>query len=454
MVHGSSKEWWKHRSDLGECPITLEPLSTLPYPPFLLRRNYFDGFALASFIVSRGAFQNPLTREELTLEECRRLDDYLEDFCYNDDSNNFLVRGSTRQKVSVTEAFALRNSVHVQTSSSGASAEALRNAATSALVGLFVYGNDRRQQDHSDGAVRQQGGQQQEQNIDPFLMDWGFDLSRTVENTAELGGHGYTVIDDDEANVVASQQFSYQAVQEAFPPLHDNIAGNTTLTAGRPDDGFLERIRSLSVQDQQTHQQRLRRMRIAREQLLREALNRRDERRRQRQLERARNAEKNEQEKQEKAEIEEARAEIEAWREEQWEKLRLLSEQQHQQIQGCGDTKKEETVPARSATGNDNANSKESESSEMTNEEELAVQKKKAMAAAKRKRAKERKKNQKAVERERRELEEQRKALGKQKEASNIKCNACGTGILDCGFERFGKLFCSPKCARSVGTPA
>ena len=60
----SDERWWK---SLGseECPITLEPLATLPYPPFALKTgentSYFDGLALASYIVSRGIFQNPLT---------------------------------------------------------------------------------------------------------------------------------------------------------------------------------------------------------------------------------------------------------------------------------------------------------------------------------------------------------------------------------------------------------
>ncbi|KAL3909741.1 MAG: hypothetical protein SGILL_007967, partial [Bacillariaceae sp.] len=260
VSHESTLDWWK-ASDLGECPITLESLNTLPYPPFLLHRNYFDGFALAAFIVSRGIFQNPLTRDELTHSDCHRLDAYLEEYCYSNNASEDYAIGMTQRKVSVTEAFALRNSVQVGNNSSGTSAEALRNAATSALVGLFVYGSDRRRR-----LYEQEPELTQQPTIDPLLSDWGFDLSRTVENTAQTGGHGYMVIDDDEANVVASQQTAYEAVQEAFPPLHENehvdngdTTTTTTSTPGPELDGrFLEHMRNVSLQDQQSQEQRKR----------------------------------------------------------------------------------------------------------------------------------------------------------------------------------------------------
>jgi hypothetical protein len=51
-----------------------------------------------------------------------------------------------------------------------------------------------------------------------------FDLSHTIENTSENSArHGFVVIDDNEAAVVATQQSANQAVHEAFPPLHCNI---------------------------------------------------------------------------------------------------------------------------------------------------------------------------------------------------------------------------------------
>ena len=83
--------WWQSLSDDIECAITLEPINALPYPPFLLRKPttaedviyYFDGRALASYVVSRGIFQNPLTRDPFTWEDCRRLDEYLKEYSSN-----------------------------------------------------------------------------------------------------------------------------------------------------------------------------------------------------------------------------------------------------------------------------------------------------------------------------------------------------------------------------------
>jgi hypothetical protein len=42
----------------------------------------------------------------------------------------------------------------------------------------------------------------------------------------------FVVIDHDEAAVVATQQSAYQAVQEAFPPLHCNIDKSNNTRVG------------------------------------------------------------------------------------------------------------------------------------------------------------------------------------------------------------------------------
>ena len=107
--------WWKSLQN-EECPITLEPLSTLAYPPFVLSqgpsssKSYFDGLALASYIVSRGIFQNPLTRQDLTWEDCRRLDEYLQEHnCWGSSATLNTPRGG----LSVAEAFRLRDQIRV-----------------------------------------------------------------------------------------------------------------------------------------------------------------------------------------------------------------------------------------------------------------------------------------------------------------------------------------------------
>jgi flagellar biosynthesis GTPase FlhF len=79
-----------------------------------------------------------------------------------------------------------------------------------------------------------------------------------------------------------------------------------------------------------------------------------------------------------------------------------------------------------------------------------AEEKREAKAAAKRKRAKEKMKEAKAKERERSEQEQKMKEVEARKAYSAIKCSFCGSGILDCGFERFGQKFCSTKCSRAA----
>jgi hypothetical protein len=78
--------WWR---DLTEAdPISLEPLSELPYPPLQLHVDaaaddggtveaWFDGRVLASYLVSTGRFAHPISRRELEGGECTAIDAYL-----------------------------------------------------------------------------------------------------------------------------------------------------------------------------------------------------------------------------------------------------------------------------------------------------------------------------------------------------------------------------------------
>ena len=98
----SPTTWWRNLNDID--PITLEPLSSLPYPPFVLesgsgpsrgsgdrassssslasarstKRFYFDGEALAEFLISSANFCNPMNRDRLSKTDCERLDAYVE----------------------------------------------------------------------------------------------------------------------------------------------------------------------------------------------------------------------------------------------------------------------------------------------------------------------------------------------------------------------------------------
>ena len=84
---------------------------------------------------------------------------------------------------------------------------------------------------------------------------------------------------------------------------------------------------------------------------------------------------------------------------------------------------------------------------ELTEEEKAA--KAAAKKKAKRQKAKERAKEKKKLEKLEREKKERAMALQKAKENSSTKCAHCGGGVLGSGFDKYGKKFCSTKCARS-----
>ena len=82
-----SKRWWLTELATEEDPISLEPLRKLRYPPFRLRADpelphwvsadWFDGKVLASYLISTGQFNHPISRRALTRDECAALDSYL-----------------------------------------------------------------------------------------------------------------------------------------------------------------------------------------------------------------------------------------------------------------------------------------------------------------------------------------------------------------------------------------
>eukprot|EP00980_Cylindrotheca_fusiformis_P008344 scaffold1754_cov105-Cylindrotheca_fusiformis.AAC.6 len=437
--------WW-HSLKYEECPITLESLSTLPYPPFSLNSggntSYFDGLALASYIVSRGVFQNPLTRQDLTMEDCRCLDDYLDSYCHKYQRQY--------RKISVAEAFALRSNVHIGRGNNRQNQErvqALRNTATAALAGLFVYGNDRPSLREDNRQLTTTAGSRASTDHQATL-DWGFDLSRPFENTAEFSNEGWTVIDDDEAIVVATQRDAYQQTQASFPPLAGDFASVAEpQDVPTADEYLVGKVRSIALEDERKEAVRMQRLEQERKRLLSEALRRREERKEEKRRERARNAMLWEKQKQENEETQRARAEIEAWREEQWERLRVASEAKKQAH------RPDPSIKATSITDNNHNNTPEGPNDDKIDEElpteELAAQKK-AKLAAKKKRAKARKKAQKAEEKAVLEQKKAAEALAAKKAASKIQCATCSQGILDSGFEKFGLKFCSTKCAKSA----
>eukprot|EP00978_Attheya_sp_CCMP212_P005860 scaffold13078_cov48-Attheya_sp.AAC.1 len=195
--------WWYGLRE--EDPITLEPLSSLPYPPFLLGNNYFDGLALASYMVSRSIFQNPLSREPLQWTDCHRLDQYLEQY-------------TPTTKLNVCQAFGFYESLRIKTTNVpndvGAEARrvgAIRSEAAAALRGLFVFQRSSHHPNNESSSVEHHDLAGRQSRIHPPP---GFNLQAGVQQV-----QGLSIVDDDLAVGVAADQTAREEVQAAFPPL-------------------------------------------------------------------------------------------------------------------------------------------------------------------------------------------------------------------------------------------
>lgn len=523
--------WWESLTDDIEDPITLEPINTLSYPPFILRKQasstaagnsasnnenrndalyHFDGLALASYIVSRGIFQNPLTRESLTWDDCRRLDQYLDayDYAYTtgSDSNQQQKTEShsqihsgrhTKRRFQVLEAFALRESVQVRnrpmpTAAHGSRnqqieearrqrADVLRSEATAALSGLFVYGTTNNRsgsntssRDHRGRQTRQQQQQAvassntvrsnttQNTELEPNLT-FGFNLH--VRDTDIIDskddnddGYGMVVIDDDDQVRVESEDHAYQQLQEAFPHLlspvetpQDKPSNYLGLSVNDEEaKRSLERIKRQAALDRQHEWVRQQALRYARQQLEEEVRQRKLEREQEREATKAKAKATLQQQQQEQEEIDRARAEIKQWCTSQWEQMREVNDQR--QVREQERLRAEEKEKARKHQLEDKQKAQEEKQQMEEKEQQEALDKEakqKAAKAAKRKRAKDRKKVQKAQEAIDQEKREKEAALEAKKEASANKCDACAGGIVGFAFEKFGHQFCSSKCARA-----
>mmetsp|Transcript_12909 Transcript_12909/g.18637 ORF Transcript_12909/g.18637 Transcript_12909/m.18637 type:complete len:280 (+) Transcript_12909:994-1833(+) len=162
----------------------------------------------------------------------------------------------------------------------------------------------------------------------------------------------------------------------------------------------------------------------------------------------------------EEEEITFARMEIERWRTQQWEEWAVKEEERailkvrkgNDQIDNSKidrvDEKSSFLLPhSDNVPLNQHTNIPAQDPEEMKQMERNAARA--AKAAAKRKKARQRKKEKKAaLDAEKAKLAKD-ETIRKRKEASAMKCAACGDGMLDCGFEKFGVRFCSTKCARA-----
>ena len=75
--------WWRVLTGID--PISLEPLAALPYPPIELRADpnstsasdFFDPRVLGLYLASSGHFSHPISRRDVTRDECVALDAHL-----------------------------------------------------------------------------------------------------------------------------------------------------------------------------------------------------------------------------------------------------------------------------------------------------------------------------------------------------------------------------------------
>jgi len=547
----SPSPWWSSIPE--ECPITLEPLRDLPYPPFILtapqetkkphatsssssfswknhqvkKIYYFDGLALATYIVSQGNFSNPLTREPLSNDDCLRLDDYLLEHIYlrHHNTNNNTLSSKARsasdnkiissghshgvpraenallhpilgqnRRISVSEAFSLRDSIKVKTFGNSEEerrrrADMLRNEAAAALRGLFVFGHGGGSPAIENiGLVQDRGSDEGVGENSRYLQslprsEGGFNLQHMPDSSRHHSWGmsstyeqlGLQIIDDDEAAFEAADLDAWREVQEAFPYLScrdgcgnicnndmilaPSMACNPTSTVGNGDanHSLLESARQTAKLTDLQEKEEATRLVKQRQLHFFQAV----ERKRNRILERkrAKEAAKNVlmNKKQEKEELQTAREEIERWRARQWEDWeraalkydsKRMADEERRRKEDEQSTEKTAaaTINITDKSSQDSRSNEEASASERQQQQQ---QKAAAKKAAKRQKAKERAKEKKWLERIEQCKRERELALQKEKENSALKCGACGDGILDCGFEKFGVKFCSAKCARN-----
>lgn len=464
--------WWNSLTE--ECPITLEPLSTLKYPPYALvdtidgkrHETYFDGLALATYIISQGNFTNPLTRVPLTYDDCVCLDYHLNEHIFQRGNSQAQQQhleslGLRGDKLSVKENFLLRESIKVKTSTNETTesqlrrAEMLRNEAGVALRGLFVFGHRNPVVESINGdAVLPQTAQSS--NI---ALPGGFNLNHNPNNNSDDLGmsssnyqtEGLQIIDDDEIAVEEADISNWIEVQEAFPYLNVNAkefipqqppTNNSDVDHGEVVEyvsGLLHTARHVANLTIQEEEEKAKRLERAQQKYFLDALQRKRIR-----IEARRKAKEDalmqmQDEKKAEDKLISARAEIDEWRSQQWAKWDRIAF-----IKSSKSKKDTDILDSKlSSEAGINENDKVDNTRTATQNAPLTAEEKEAKAAAKRKlkrqKAKERAKEKKRLERIEAEKKEKALKLEKKKEESKKRCGACGEGILGSGFEKVSK---------------
>jgi len=469
--------WWTNLTE--ECPITLEPLSSLKYPPYALvdtidgkrHETYFDGLALATYIISQGNFTNPLTRVPLTYDDCVCLDYHLNEHIFQRGNSQAQQQhleslGLRGDKLSVKENFLLRQSIKVKTDNNETTesqlrrAEMLRNEAGVALRGLFVFGHRNQDTDSIDGDTV--SPQTQPTNI---ALPGGFNLNHNPNNNSDDLGmissnyqtEGLQIIDDDEVAVEEADISNWMEVQEAFPYLNINAKEfipqqppptNNSDVDNNDNDGedvsdVLHTARHVANLTKQEENERAKRLERAQQKYFLDALERKRIR-----IEARRRAKEDalmqmQDEKKAEDTLISARAEIDEWRSQQWAKWDRIASIKSSKAKKDLDIQDSKLPSETSTNENDKVDNTKTatQNTPLTSEEKTAAKKK-----LKRQKAKERAKEKKRLERIEAEKKEKALELEKKKEESKKRCGACGGGILGSGFEKVSRLCCVMIC--------
>ena len=434
MCASRRKFWW--RSLTEDDPITLEPISELPVPPFELHADdtevthYFDGSVLAKYMLSHGKIENPFTREPLRREECHALDEHLR--VYDPESAT----------VSVLEAFELAGRIKVKKSSAeGSGAESaqearetsLRREAAVALQNLFQYRKERSNQ-RAAAARAAVGG------------SGGSICAR---------GSGWAMIDDDEERTSRSDMGPLNSdSREEFPELYEGYATAPVQgEGGHPaldHEAIAERIVVIAERNAaQAYRESLR---------SREAHEKWTEKRRN-EIATARDKQREVAASMARMEREEAASEIAASRRAQlaqdqaWDTAEAktavfekeLAEARARREAKRVQDEKQKALEAATAAAAEEAAAEEAQIAMAEDKAERERQKK----AQKRKKQKEKQKAAKREEAAAKAAADAKAAQDAEKAKADTKCGGCGEGLLgplSAHFERLGYYYCSTKC--------
>ena len=402
--------WWS--SLTAEDPLTLDPLSSLPHPPFLLpSRHHFSPLPLALYITSRAVFSHPLTRASLTAADCRALDEHIAEHCTSN------LPGSPPLPPSVLSAFNVHRSVRVSPGS-----EHLRSSAAMAASALF--------------------------------SGWG---GANSENATE----GLRIVDDaeavgeaaDEAADEAAERGEYEEAAEDFPALAPGTLLPVAPAAAL--SGLKGVVESAAAAAEREEMLLAVAREVERERASREKSARRVERERARKARGARIGEEREAERAGEELEREGRREIVEWRRRAFDGAARRTEEEREAAREekmeRGREAEEERRGAEEARREEEERHKEEERRARAGEEVAKEERERLKKAKKKEKEKERVKAKKAAKAALASAASSEARAAEERRTAASRCAACNEGIVENAdaFRKEGRVFCTSKCARS-----